>query len=162
MLDAYLDYSYYLVYIFYFEILEEKNHDFFENWELMIHANFGTEVHSIAQKWTGWAMMVITTPSHSKLFYNSNSAKLCWSWQKSNMLLAAGICNKENFEVFLKLELVDASADPKNRVGGCLHRPQTGVGRCLHQLQFWVAEASTDSVFQSRRYTTDPKAVNLR
>ena len=38
MLDAYLDYSYYLVYIFYFEILEEKNHDFFENWELMIHA----------------------------------------------------------------------------------------------------------------------------
>ena len=37
MLDAYLDYSYYLVYIFYFEILEEKNHDFFENWELMIH-----------------------------------------------------------------------------------------------------------------------------
>ena len=27
--------------------------------------------------------------------------------------------------------LVDASADPKNRVGGCLHGPQTGV-------QFWV------------------------
>ena len=39
MLDAYLDYSYYLVYIFYFEILEEKNHDFCENWELMIHTN---------------------------------------------------------------------------------------------------------------------------
>ena len=91
-------------------------------------ANFGTEVHSIAQKWTGWAMMVSTTPSHSKLFYNSNSAKLCWSWQKSNMLLAAGICNKENFEVFWKsiffwsvdactdskIRVVDASADPKN------------------------------------------------
>ena len=40
MLDAYLDYSYYLVYIFYFEILEEKNHDFFENWELMVHTTY--------------------------------------------------------------------------------------------------------------------------
>ena len=44
MLDAYLDYSYYLVYIFYFEILEEKNHDFFENWELMIHARIRNKV----------------------------------------------------------------------------------------------------------------------
>ena len=51
MLDAYLDYSYYLVYIFYFEILEEKNHDFFDNWELMIHANdTGTETWSRTPK----------------------------------------------------------------------------------------------------------------
>ena len=77
-------------------------------------ANFGTEVHSLAQKWTGWAMMVSTTPSHSKLFYNSNSCKLCWSWQKSNMLLAAGICNKENWGILtVILELVDVSTDPR-------------------------------------------------